>query len=150
VEIDTVAIAAGSGEAFAVLCAPREGGGADAVKVSTDGGQAFGPALTLPDGGYRQLAVASPQNLLAGVAGVGATGVTNYEYRLACSNDGGTSWRICAQSQEASPSQAFSLGFLGFQSPLVARWIGYPYQLWGKNDDTDWSVVHTFARSQTR
>jgi hypothetical protein len=148
-EIDTTAIAAGTDGMVAVLCVPRQPGARpDSVKVSSDGGQTFGPASALPLGAYNQLALTSSRDLLVGiapVAGIGGRGTVDYV--LSCSDDAGTSWRTCARVQQSSPYQASPEGFLAFVSPLVARWVGYPYQLWGTNDGRHWRVIHSFISS---
>ncbi len=102
-EVDSVAVAAGSGSTVAVLCQPRTSGQAAFVATSAQAARGFAAtAGSLPYG--VDLLAGDPGAVL--LAGGGRVGV----YR---STDGGASWHL-------APGVG-AVRFLGFESAQVAR-----------------------------
>jgi hypothetical protein len=103
-EVDGVAVSAGVGSTVAVLCQPRSAGQDAFVATSARAGQGFTATAGALPAGVDLLAGDPAAVLLAG--GAGRLGV----YR---STDGGASWHLVPGLGAA--------GFLGFESPQVAR-----------------------------
>lgn len=120
------AFAAAPGGVLVALCETSSGSGAG-VEVSTDSGVAFGPLELLPrprSGAYSEVAAANSHLLLAAVPGV----------ELVQSTDGGHHWEAVVRLKARPLASTPTSTFLGFESPLVGRWVGPPDTLWTTTD----------------
>jgi photosystem II stability/assembly factor-like uncharacterized protein len=118
--------AAAPGGVLVALCETASDSRAG-VEVSTDSGANFGPMELLPrprSGAYSELAAASSHLLLAAVPGV----------QLVQSTDGGHHWQTVVLLKTHPLASTPTSTFLGFESPLVGRWIGPPDRLWTTTD----------------
>ncbi len=120
------AFAAAPGGVLIALCENSSGSRA-AVEVSTDSGAKFGPMEPLPrlkSGAYSELAAVNQNLLLAAAPGV----------ELVQSTDSGRHWRVVVQLKTHPLASTPMSTFLGFESPMVGRWVGPPNTLWTTTD----------------
>jgi photosystem II stability/assembly factor-like uncharacterized protein len=123
---------------LAVLCASvTEPGTASAIRVSTDRGRTFGPALalpTVPSTGLPTLAAGSAGNLAVAYSDVRTAGVV-------VTNDGGKTWHTMLQPSIRPSAASTYPPSLGWQDANTAR-VSF-------NTDAIWTT-HDGGRSWTR
>lgn len=120
-----VAIAAAPGGAVAALCTPSGSAGSQAVTISSDYGQTFGPPRALPRDGnsrYSELTLTSATDVFAATGGS----------RLVGSWDGGRHWKVLLRARVSAQDPAPR--FLGFESSQVGRWLGPGSTMWTTTD----------------
>ena len=126
--------AAAPGGVLAALCVSRSGASPQMVTVSSNQGATFGPLVPLPrssSGFFSEISVTSARDLF--VASPGA--------ELVESTNGGQSWRVAVKVKaQSTPTTPQSI-FLGFETPLLGRWIGPANTLWTTTDGgATWSA----------
>jgi photosystem II stability/assembly factor-like uncharacterized protein len=113
-EVDSTALTTAPDGSLTLLCAPRGAQTGQFAITSTDGGVSFSaPSATVGSG--LQLVGAASASILF-VAGA----------QLYRSTDGGASWRPAAGVSGTPPgiaAGASGLGFLGFETAQVGRWV---------------------------
>jgi len=136
-ENDTEAMSAAPDDVIAVLCSSRFGG-PDFVDISSDGGKTFGSTTSLPGNvGFQLIAVTNAENIFV------ATGPNGGGQQvLEASHDAGRHWNQAASDTgQAGGYVSPTVGFLGFESPDVGRWIGSPTDIWTTTDGgATWSA----------
>ncbi|MHB1500093.1 MAG: hypothetical protein ACYCYK_02800 [Candidatus Dormibacteria bacterium] len=118
--------AAASAGLLVALCRTASGTKAG-IEVSTNAGATFGPLEPLPrlgQGVYSEIAAASPQSIVVAASGV----------ELLVSSSGGRHWQVAAAPKARPSASTPTSTFLGFESPLIGRWVGPPNTLWSTTD----------------
>jgi photosystem II stability/assembly factor-like uncharacterized protein len=131
-EEDLIALAAAPQGTLAGLCTPHIGTPSAFVVTSTDGGATWTVAGVLPPVQYPALLAAASNSTLA--VSTGPTGGSgHFTARLLISTDAGRSWHEAAtEPQQLGPAGAPA--WLGFQTPMIGRWIGDPTGIWATHD----------------
>ena len=128
----TTNLAVAPGGVLVALCASTRSSRSGVV-VSTDGGDHFVQLQLLPStirGAFTEVAATGPADIFAAVPGV----------ELAESTNGGRRWAVAITIRPEPQSKGPTSSFLGFESPLVGRWIGPPDVLWTTtNGGATWS-----------
>jgi len=122
-EYVTAELAAAPSGVLAALCVSRGGAQSQMVAVSTNQGTSFGPLEALPhssSGLFSEIAATSAKALF--VASPGG--------ELVESRNGGQSWRVAIRVKAQITPTTPQSTFLGFETPLIGRWIGPPDTLW--------------------
>lgn len=128
----TTDLSAAPGGVLVALCSSSQSSRAGVV-ISPDAGATFGQLQLLPrttQGAFTELSSTSPSNIFAAVPGVELVG----------SSTGGRRWKVEVKVRPGSDRALPSSSFLGFESPLVGRWIGPPGVVWTTiNGGETWS-----------
>ncbi|NNM97561.1 MAG: hypothetical protein HKL89_08185 [Candidatus Dormibacteraeota bacterium] len=128
------ALAAAPGGVLAALCGSRSGVGPQMVTVSSDQGASFGPMEPLPhltSGIFSELSATSAKALF----------VASPAVEMVETSTGGQSWRVAVRVKAQITPTTPQSTFLGFETPLVGRWIGPPDTLWTTTDGGgNWSA----------
>jgi photosystem II stability/assembly factor-like uncharacterized protein len=148
-EYDTQALAAAPGSVLAVLCHDRAQPLNAYVAVSVDGGTQFTARPLIPAAlGTQELAMTSASSLFVSFSSTPGTGTTLYS--LLRSDDGGEGWQQAASATQESagnPPPPEST-FLGFESPLVGRWVVGGDVLWQTYDGgAQWAPDPSYVSS---
>ncbi len=130
----TINVAAAPAQVLAVLCLESPSQLSEYVRVSTNGGDTFGPPRAVAgNGSFSQLAVTSGSSLFVGNAVSGGSGA--YGYQLMGSFDGGLRWSTLASQTAALPGpRTAPSDCLGFEDAAHGRWIGGASSLWTTSD----------------
>jgi hypothetical protein len=116
---------------LAGLCSPPGGSGTFVV-TSSDGGQSWQTAGTLPGvQALALLAAASPTTLAVSTGATGGSGA--FTAQLLVTTDAGGRWTTAATETQQIP-QAGVPAWLGFETPLTGTWIGGPHSIWTTRD----------------
>ncbi len=130
-EEDLIDLAAAPQGFFAGLCSPHSGF-ATFVVSSDNAGQTWKIAGVLPKTqDLTQIAAASSSVIAVCTGATGGSGA--FTTQILVSTDGGQHWTTAAMETQ----QITQLGvpaWLGFETPMVGRWIGGPHSLWSTND----------------
>lgn len=105
-----------------------------AVAISTDSGAEFGPLESMPppsSGSYSEIAATSAESIFAAVP----------SRELVESQTGGRQWRVAIKVKQRPSAATPQTTFLGFEDPLVGRWVGPPDTLWSTtNGGLTWTA----------
>jgi hypothetical protein len=116
---------------LAGLCSPRSGSGAFVV-TSSDGGQSWKTAGTLPGvQALALLAAASPTTLAVSTGATGGGGA--FTAQLLVTTDAGGHWTTAAtETQQILPAGVPA--WLGFETSQTGTWISGPHSIWTTKD----------------
>ena len=135
---DAVSIAASTDDFVVALCVPRGGDFGLFVVTSAGGGASWGPPHDAPGSFSQLIAAASPTHLALATAPT--TGGDPVTYTLYVSVDGGAHWSLTVSDPEYVDTAAPGSAFLGFEDPLVGRWVGFEGAIWTtQNGGTLWT-----------
>ena len=129
---DATSLAASTGGFVVALCVPRSGSSHVFVVTSSNGGATWGPQHLVPGSGPQLIAAASPTHLALATAPT--TGSGPITYTLYVSADGGAHWSLAVSDPEYLDPAAPGSAFLGFEDPLVGRWVGFEGAIWTTQD----------------
>jgi photosystem II stability/assembly factor-like uncharacterized protein len=128
---DAVDVAPASGGFVSAICVPRQNGAGpgDFLLTSDDNGSTWSAEKPIP--AWAGLMAAATSTRLV-VASDGVTGQGTFLYRLALSEDAGLHWSTVVRDRE--PVYSIPGAFLGFESPMVGRWVAAPSAIWTTTD----------------
>ncbi len=132
---DSVGFAVSSDRFAAALCIRRIGqnsGGGEFVVTSNNAATSWGPPHPVPGSFLYSIASASPTHLALATGPIGGGGP--FTYLLYVSTDGGAHWALAVSDPEQTDVAAPYSAYLGFEDPLVGRWVGFEGAIWTTYD----------------